>query len=90
MGRAIGTALACSVVFFLITNFGAWLTLSRMTPPMYSQTFSGLIDCYIAGVPFFRGTFAGDLLYTAALFGGIALLERRAPQASQSLVQPTR
>lgn len=90
VGRAIGTALACSVVFFLITNFGAWLTLSRMTPPMYSQTFSGLIDCYIAGVPFFRGTFAGDLLYTAALFGGIALLERRAPQASQSLVQPTR
>lgn len=90
VGRAIGTALACSVVFFLITNFGAWITLSRMNPPMYEQTFAGLMNCYIAGIPFFRGTFAGDLLYTAALFGAAALLERRVPQTSQSLAQPTR
>lgn len=90
VGRAIGTALTCSVVFFLITNFGAWLVDLWMPKPTYLPSFQGIIDCYIAGVPFFGGTFAGDLIYTAALFGGMAWLERRVPQTSPAVVQPTR
>lgn len=93
IGRVIGTTLAGSAVFFLITNFGAWLSLSQTLstgePAIYSRTLGGLIDCYIAGVPFFRGTFFGDLFYTAALFGGLALLERTAPQFQQPIAQPT-
>lgn len=93
VGRVIGTTLAGSVVFFLITNFGAWLALSQplsaTEPPMYSRTLSGLIDCYIAGVPFFRGTFIGDMVYTAVLFGGFALLEQIVPQLKPRLVEAT-
>lgn len=87
VGRIVVTSLAGSALFFLVTNFGAWLLLSRAVPPMYSQTLDGLIDCYIAGIPFFRGTFFGDLFYTAALFGGFALLDQRVPQFRQQLVQ---
>lgn len=91
VSRVIGTALTGSVLFFLVTNFGSWLTLSRPLstgePAFYSRTLGGLFDCYVAGVPFFRGTFFGDLFYTAALFGGFALLERTVPKLSPRLVE---
>lgn len=93
VSRVVGTTLAGSALFFLVTNFGAWLSLSQTLstgePAVYSRTLGGLIDSYIAGVPFFRGTFFGDLFYTAALFGGLALLERTAPQFQQPIAQPT-
>ena len=93
IGRVIGTTLAGSAVFFLITNFGAWLSLSlplsATQPATYSRTLSGLINCYIAGVPFFRGTFVGDLVYSAVLFGGFALLEQFVPQLKPRLVEAT-
>ena len=71
----IGAAtLAGAVQFFLVTNFGVWA--SGMT---YPKTWLGLVDCYIAGVPFFWNTLAGDAAYATLLFGGLALAERRFP-----------
>lgn len=93
VNRVIGTTLASSALFFLVTNFGAWLMLSQPLstgePAMYSRTVGGLIDCYVAGIPFSRGTFLGDLFYTAALFGGFAVLVRTVPQLRQQIAQPT-
>jgi hypothetical protein len=60
--------------FFLVSNFGVWQFLSG-----FSHTASGLVACYIAGVPFFWNTLAGDALYAALLFGGFALAERFVP-----------
>ncbi len=65
-------ALVSSVAFFVITNFGVWAFSA-----LYPRTASGLISCYVAAVPFFRNTLLGDLGYTALLFGGFQLLERR-------------
>jgi hypothetical protein len=36
---------------------------------MYPKTVSGLMTCYAAGLPFFRRTLAGDMLFTAVMFG---------------------
>ena len=72
--RVVGTALASSVAFFLVTNLGTW-ALSGM----YPLTASGLAACYVAALPFFQNTVAGDLFYSALLFGGFALLERMVP-----------
>jgi hypothetical protein len=69
-----GAALASSVLFFAITNFGTWATTA-----LYPHTVSGLLGCYTAAIPFFRNTLAGDLFYTALLFGGFAALERAFP-----------
>jgi hypothetical protein len=33
------------------------------------------VACYIAGIPYFGNTLAGDAFYAAAFFGGFALLE---------------
>ena len=43
----------------------------------YPLNFHGMIESYVAGLPFLRNTMIGDLLYTGLLFGGFALLERR-------------
>jgi hypothetical protein len=66
--------LASSVLFFVITNFGVWAF-----DAFYPKTWEGLIACYVAAIPFFQNTLIGDLLYTAVLFGGFALLERQLP-----------
>jgi hypothetical protein len=70
----LGTALAGSVAFFIITNFGAWLSHG-----LYPLDAQGLLAAYAAGVPFFRNTLVGDLFFTALLFGGFALAQRRMP-----------
>jgi hypothetical protein len=73
-----GAALASSVLFFVITNFGVWAF-----EPLYPKTAAGLFACFVAGVPFFQNTLQGDLLFTAVLFGGFALLERFFPRLSE-------
>jgi hypothetical protein len=80
--KIAAAALASSVLFFLLTNFGVWAFAS-----LYPRTLAGLMDCYIAAIPFFRNTLQGDLLYTAILFGGFALLERRFSVLRESTVR---
>jgi hypothetical protein len=69
-----GAAIASSVLFFVLTNFGMWLFSG-----FYPLTSAGLVACYVAAIPFFQNTVAGDLFFTALLFGGFALLERFLP-----------
>ncbi len=64
-----------SMVFFLVTNFAVWLMPGATYPP----TIDGLIQCYVAGIPYFLRTLAGTLFYSGVLFGGLSLLERRFP-----------
>jgi len=72
--RIAGAAIASSILFFVLTNFGMWLS-SGFYPP----TLAGLEACYVAAIPFFQNTMAGDLVFSAILFGGFALLERKVP-----------
>lgn len=67
-------AVASSASFFVITNFGMWLFSG-----IYPVTFAGLVACYVAAIPYFQNTLAGDLVYSALLFGGFALLEDAVP-----------
>lgn len=67
-------ALAGSLLFFAVTNFGVWLVMDY-----YPKTLAGLAACYVAAVPFFQNTLAGDLFFAAILFGGFALFEQRVP-----------
>ncbi len=67
-------AVASAVLFFVLTNFAVWLGSD-----IYAQTPAGLMACYVAAIPFFQNTLAGDLFYTTLLFGGFAVLERLIP-----------
>lgn len=79
MLKALGAGLVGSVLFFLITNAAAWLVL-----PEYTKDVAGLINSYVAGLPFFRGTLAGDLLFTTVFFGSFKLAEFRFPQLAKA------
>src|ERR1700704_1681893 len=61
----IGAAtLAGATQFFLVTNFAVWAT----SIGSYPKTAVGLAACYIAGIPLFWNTLAGDAFYGALLF----------------------
>ena len=65
-------AAASSVVFFLATNLAVWWFSG-----MYPATPAGLAGCYTAALPFFKYTLAGDLLWSAVLFGTYFLCTSR-------------
>ncbi len=56
----LGSALLGSVLFFSISNFGSWLD-----PIMkYDRSLSGLLNCYVMAIPFFKYTFLSDVIFT--------------------------
>ena len=59
--RIGAAAIASSILFFVITNFGMWLFSG-----FYPRTLAGLEACYVAAIPFFQNTVAGDLFYVDA------------------------
>ena len=72
----IGAAsVAASVSFFLVSNFAVWAVWN-----MYPKSFAGLIECYVAAIPFFRNAVAGDLFFSAVLFTIGALVAGRTSQ----------
>lgn len=74
IGRVLGGAIGASVVFFIVSNFGVWVS-----SPMYPPTLEGLVMCYTAAIPFFHNTLAGNVIYCAVLFGGYEWLKYQYP-----------
>jgi len=82
--NVLGASVTSTVLFFLITNFAAWLG-----SPFYPQNFAGLMESYVAGLAFFNnGTYGisflmnsllGDLFYTGIFFGAFYLARLRFP-----------
>jgi len=68
--RVATASLAAATFFFVVSNFAVWAA-----GRLYPLTFQGLI----AAIPFFQNWLAGTLFYSAILFGGFALAERKLP-----------
>ena len=78
--RVAGAALATSVSFFLASNFAVWAVWN-----MYPKSAAGLLQSYVAGLPFFRHTVESDLLFSALFFGlpvVVGAMQRRLGSAS--------
>lgn len=67
-GRIAGGSIAGATVFFLVSNFGVFVGGA------YGLTSTGLVACYVAALPFFLNTLAGDLFFGFVLFGAAALV----------------
>jgi hypothetical protein len=72
IGFIAGGTLLSSVLFFIVTNFGVWLTGGGW---YYPRTLGGLAECYTLAIPFFRNSLIGDIGYTAVLLGVFELME---------------
>lgn len=52
-----GMGIVASCFFFIWTNFGVWQMWN-----MYPKTLAGLVQCYVAAIPFFRNSVLGNLV----------------------------
>ena len=53
-----GMCIIGSLLFFIFSNFGVWLTSS-----FYEITIHGLITCYTMAIPFFSNTFLSTIIF---------------------------
>ena len=74
LGRTVVAVLGGSLLFYVVTNFAVWLW---NTHGMYEHSAADLAQCYIMALPFFRNALAGDLVWTAVLFGLYGLAARQ-------------
>jgi hypothetical protein len=81
VGRIAGATVAGAVQFFVVTNFAVW----ESAIGNYPKNAGGLASCYLAGLPLFWNTLAGDAFYVALLFGVMALAEKRFPSLREPL-----
>lgn len=75
----LGSSVAASVLFFIVTNTGAWLA-----EPAYARTAAGWTQALTTGLPgypstliFFRNTLVSDLLFTGLFLACIAIRSER-------------
>jgi hypothetical protein len=73
-GFIAGGGIAGALMFFLVTNFGVW-----MSGTMYPPTWEGLAAAYVAGIPFLHNMILGTLFYSAVFFGVFHAVERLIP-----------
>ena len=50
-----------ATIFFLITNYGVWLS------GYYGYTFSGFLNCYILAIPFFGYTLISTFVFSVII-----------------------
>ncbi|MFC1804682.1 DUF6580 family putative transport protein [Candidatus Omnitrophota bacterium] len=66
--RVFSAAVASSLIFYLVSNFGVWLM------GWYPRTIDGLISCYVMGIPFIRNFTLATVMYSAIFFGAYDLI----------------
>jgi hypothetical protein len=67
--NTLAASVFTSLVFFVITNFGVWLS-------WYPHTGAGLTECFVKAIPFLRNTMAANLIGTIVLFEGYKICQR--------------
>lgn len=80
------SGLGAALLFYGLTNFALFY-------PEYPHTWTGIVQAYVNGLPFLRGTLLGDIGFSVALFASYDLIRlattsdffRRIKQASVSV-----
>jgi hypothetical protein len=67
-------SLSASFSFFIITNFGVWALGT-----LYPKTPAGLMESYIAAIPFLQYSLIGDLFFVGLMFGVYELVKSKVP-----------
>jgi len=79
IGRLTFACLAAPTSFYLISDFGVWLGFNS-----YPHTWTGLVACYVAAIPFQGRITASTVLFAGILFGAQRLHAARAERRKQS------
>ena len=66
-------SLIAPVYFFLASNFTVWLGVGGVN---YEKTWAGIVECYTAALPFFKGSLISTFFFSAIFFGVYYLVNR--------------
>lgn len=77
--NVVFASVTASISFFIITNFGVWAFGT-----MYPKNIAGLIECYIAAIPFIQNTLIGDLFFSGIMFGVFEFAKTKIPVLSEA------
>jgi hypothetical protein len=77
--RVFAYSLIAPTVFFICSNFATWLAGGGYQRP---KTFTGLMQAFTDGLPFYQGSILATLLFSFILFGSYFLLTRSSAKAS--------
>ena len=69
--NCIGATMGGALLFFLLTNFGVWISSG-----FYPKSADGLLTCYSMALPFFGNTLTGTVFYSAVMFIGYAQIRK--------------
>ena len=61
--NVIKLSLVSPILFFLVTNFGVWLTSTT-----YSSDLSGLMTSYTMGLPFLANSLISTILFSSCFY----------------------
>ena len=61
--NVIKLSLVSPILFFLVTNFGVWLTSTT-----YSPDLSGLMTSYTMGLPFLANSLISTILFSSCFY----------------------
>lgn len=78
--KTAGITIIGTLLFFFVTNTGVWMMYD-----FYPKNISGLFASWVAGIPFLRYSFLGDLFYVGLLFGVFEWMKRSVPSFNVAL-----
>lgn len=75
--QVLGFSVGAAVLFFIVSNFGVWVAIQSGKADLfgYGTGFIGLINTYVAAIPFFKNTLLGTVGGSVMLFGAYHLLQ---------------
>lgn len=79
VGRLAFACLAAPTAFYIISDFGVWLAYGT-----YPHTWSGLVACYVAAIPYQGRITVSTLLFSVVLFGGQQIYAARIARRKQA------
>jgi hypothetical protein len=85
IGSILVGSLAGVVFFFILSNFFNWIGggLDINNQP-YPKTFEGFFNCYVAAIPFLKGSLWATLIFNSIFFGSYYLYQRRVLKLQQA------
>ena len=74
VARVLSASLAAPSAFFLVSNLLVWMGGGGYARP---KTFTGLLQCYADGVPFYQMSLVSSVIFSAVFFGVFAIATQR-------------
>jgi hypothetical protein len=70
-------SISAPTTYFLLSNFFVWASSSPLAGLSRPKTFSGLMMCYVDGLPFYPWSVVSTFVFSTILFGSYYLMTKK-------------